>query len=354
MSSTDRTSLTKVTPPEKLTTVSPQYDLFTSFLGNAAELSNTIELWDAIPKYAVSARKQVSMRDERGRLPIYKHEFQYRPQGQQPLQMALEIQPALIEVNGTYKDFYPSGQEWLVEEVVRKIFSDQRYGQHEARTLESWVYFTLAAIQKELKARGRSRSLDEIKRSLEIMGKCNIQVTAVDRSKGRKAVYSAPIFSDLVQNGRDSYIADPKSKWAARLPALVSRAVNDVGYRQFNYGASMALPLGLPMWMHKRLSHIYTYADLMKPYNIAYSTIERDSGMLQHSKRDRNIKTVNEMWEALKEQGILMIVKERPTAAGDGDIVYEVVPTTDFISDIKAANKRQSDARRALDAPPQR
>ncbi len=37
---------------------SRQYDLFATFFGDAAELSNTIELWDAIPKYAVSARAQ--------------------------------------------------------------------------------------------------------------------------------------------------------------------------------------------------------------------------------------------------------------------------------------------------------
>jgi len=48
-----------------------QYDLFSSFLGSKPEdLSNTIELWDAFPKYAVSARMQAIQRDADGRLPV--------------------------------------------------------------------------------------------------------------------------------------------------------------------------------------------------------------------------------------------------------------------------------------------
>ena len=49
---------------------SKQFDLFTTFFGDSKHLSNTIELWDAIPKYAVSARQQNKLRDEKGALPV--------------------------------------------------------------------------------------------------------------------------------------------------------------------------------------------------------------------------------------------------------------------------------------------
>jgi hypothetical protein len=57
-----------------------QYDLFTTFFGkNKRVLSNTIELWDAIPKYAASPRQQNACRDRNGRLPVHPQEFEYRP-----------------------------------------------------------------------------------------------------------------------------------------------------------------------------------------------------------------------------------------------------------------------------------
>ena len=44
-------------PPESVDK-NKQYDLFTTFFGKEQrDLSNTIELWDAIPKYAVSPRQ---------------------------------------------------------------------------------------------------------------------------------------------------------------------------------------------------------------------------------------------------------------------------------------------------------
>src|SRR5688572_25886256 len=58
-----------------------QYDLFSKFLSNngGANLSNTIELWDAIPKYAVSARQQAIKRAGGTLPPVYEQDFQYQP-----------------------------------------------------------------------------------------------------------------------------------------------------------------------------------------------------------------------------------------------------------------------------------
>ncbi len=61
-------------PPKSL-----QYDLFTTFLGDAPELSNTIELWDATPKYAISPRAQNALRSPEGRLPVHECCFVSNP-----------------------------------------------------------------------------------------------------------------------------------------------------------------------------------------------------------------------------------------------------------------------------------
>ena len=56
----------KKTPPAPVK--SSQFDLFSSFFGDSKDLSNTIELWDTIPKYCVSQKQQNHLRDEKGNL----------------------------------------------------------------------------------------------------------------------------------------------------------------------------------------------------------------------------------------------------------------------------------------------
>ena len=76
-----------------------QYDLFSTFFGETAELSNTIELWDSIPKYAVSARAQIAMRSPDNRLPVSERRFVFssRRNGQRVESTCrVSIQPASI------------------------------------------------------------------------------------------------------------------------------------------------------------------------------------------------------------------------------------------------------------------
>ena len=161
-----------------------QYDLFSQFFGKPENLSNTIELWDAIPKYAFSARLQALMRDSAGRLPVYEHTFEHHPapKADNPtFRCTLRLQPARMAVGDRHVDCYPSADEELVEEVLRKIFADQTYGLHDAVRGESWVRFTLHMIRTELARRGRTRSIAEIKRSLDILSRTVLDVTIEGR-----------------------------------------------------------------------------------------------------------------------------------------------------------------------------
>ena len=329
-----------------------QYDLFATFFGiDKSDLSNTIELWDAIPKYAVSPRQQNARRDENGRLPVYVQEFEYRPSSRETSSATcrLMMQPASIEVEpGQFIDFYPSTDEELIEEVLKKIFSDQQYGMHSVPANESWVRFTLYMIQKELKARGRTRSIDEVKRSLEILSRAVCEIEMKGRS--RRLIYTNPILNDLARINREDYLQDPKSLWYARLPALVSKSINDLTYRQFNYSTLMSLPTALSRWFHKRLSHQYTNAHVLNPYNIKFSTIERDSGLLHHSRRSANLKAVESALNELTNRNILLNSTHEQQRQGRKitDVLYILTAHPSFVSEVKAANARQRDHRATL------
>lgn len=208
-----------------------QYDLFTTFFGDAAELSNTIELWDTIPKYAVSQRMQNRLRKD-GRLHVYEQRFVYatRKDGRRvETECFVAIQPASIKTRDGYKDYYPSVDEELIEEVIRKIFADQQCGQHNPANMESWVRFSVQMIRKELRTRGKTRNADEVKRSIEILRHAHISLYL---EGAQEPIYSAPILSDVTSVTRQKYLDDPSQTWLARLPALISKSVNELSYRQ--------------------------------------------------------------------------------------------------------------------------
>jgi hypothetical protein len=340
------------TPPAPIK--NKQFDLFSSFFGDAKDLSNTIELWDAIPKYCVSARQQLTMRDEKGNLPVHEQAFEYRPTtGKAPVAISCKvtIQPASVRnEDGTFTQHYPSTDEELIEEVLKKIFTDQQFGIHAPEKMESWVRFSLYMVREELKARGKTRSIPEIKKSLEILARSVYSVQIEGPSK--KLAYENTILSDMTRTTRADYLEDTKALWCARLPALVSQSINELTYRQFNYGTLMSLSTPVSRWMHKRLSHNYINAGLLQPYNILFSSIHRDSGLLHHAKQAVNIQTLEKALDELKEKNVLWWIKkdERKQGRAVQDILYTLQPTNDFISEIKAANARQRDALKALTA----
>lgn len=330
-----------------------QYDLFTQFFGKPENLSNTIELWDALPKYSFSARMQALMRDDAGRLPVYQRSFEYRaaPKADNPtLTCTLSLQPASILIDGKRIDCFPSADEELVEEVLKKIFTDQACGLHDSVRGESWVRFTLHMIRAELARRGRTRSIAEIKRSLEILSKTVLDVTIEGRG-AKKTLYTNPILNDLTRVTRAEWREDPKSMWTARLPALVSASINALSYRQFNYAILMDLDGPLARWLHKRLSHEYTNAHLMHPYRVLFSTIDRDSGLLHNCRPSANLKAVTRALDELVDHRVLLTyaVERRLDGSAIADVLFTLTPHMDFVADTKAANARANEARARLE-----
>jgi len=340
-------------PPTKIPR-SVQYDMFTNFLGtDTKDLSNTIELWDAIPKYAVLPRTQNNLRDEKGRLPVHEQVFQYRPtyaSDTRPKTCKVTVRPVSIKDKaGNYTDYYPSTDEELIEEVIKKIFSDQQFGSHAPDKKESWVKFSLGMIQKELKARGKSRSIDQIKQSLEILSFSVYQVEMIN-DEGDTLLYRNPILNDVTTVTRKRYLLNPSEMWCARLPAIISKSVNELSYRQFNYGRLMKLSTPLARWFLKRLSHNYINADLLGSYDILHTSVVRDTGLLNHPRMSRNIKDALAAIQELKDNDVLLSFdyEQRLKGRKIADVYYHLRPSPEFVREMKAANRRNTDDRKRL------
>ena len=337
----DKQKIVKKVPPT-IQLMSTQHDLFSQFFGERSQCSNTIELWDGVPKYFVAKQRQDKLRDEKGNLPLLKKEFKYRG-----VDCRVIIQPVVLELNdGTDKAYYPSASEEMLEDVLRKFFSERQLGFHDVTQNESWVKFSLQMIKKELAGKGKARSIAEIKKSLEILSGAVLKLYV-----NGELIYSSPILSDLTKVTRKGYLEDRSSHWVARLPALVSKSVNELSYRQYNYAKMMEFKNQASRWFIKRISHHYINAGIGSQYEFLLSSIVRDSGLFPHSRISNRIIAFEKMLKELNNAHVLNgFSKEERRGSRNAieDVHYKLYAHPEFIKEIKAANARKNTASETL------
>lgn len=343
--------------PAKRDFKNPQIDLFQSFLCNGEaehdQLSNTLDLWDSVPRYSVSRQAMNKMRTQQGFLDLLKLDFQYRG-----TPMKAVIQPARIEEDdGTTLDYYPSANEELVEDALRRIAAEQNQGYLSTDQPEhySGVVFTLHQLRRELQERGHSRSYQQIVVSLNILARSTIELRA---SNGNVQGFSVSGYlSGLRAVSRQDLKDDPEAKWVAQFHPLVTKSMESLTYRQFNYHQMMSHSTQLARWLHKQLSLKFTFASIGTKFDLHYSTVKRDSGLLEGYSRQRDaINTLESALAELKTNRVLMLIEKKSTYGARGkleDVVYSLFASREFITEAKSANKRHSMAKEKLVTPPE-
>ena len=328
-------------PPSKAIK-SIQYDLFSQFLTNDPEsVSNTVELWESIPKYFFTPAQVEKLRTPTGHADPYEQPYSYKG-----MDCTVTIQPALIkQKSGSYKAFFPSVTEELIEEALKKILADQNYGIHDPGKSETWVKFSLYMVEKELKKRWKTRSIVEIKHAIQVMSRCNITL-----SKSKKEIWNGAILQDLVTVDREEYIKDSDSLHAARLPLFISHAIDKLEYRQFNIDRLMSLNTQLSRWLYKRFVHRYKQASMIDTYHFMYSNVKAESRYLEGKAERKNRKKMIDALEKLKGQGVLMSYGAQEIKEGRKivDVKYTVTASLDFRTEQKAANAAQKKRQLAL------
>lgn len=327
------------TPPS-LPIKSIQMDLFSQFLTNdESEVSNTVDLWERIPKYFLSPQEQQRLRTTEGLAKPYTLKYVLRDHNGQVLPHKVVIQPALIEQpSGEYKAFFPTRSEEIIEEVLKKIFTEQKLGIHDPKNAESWVKFSYSMIRRELEHRSCGKTYTEIKHSLEVMSKCILTVY-----ENKKEIYTGAILQDYCSVDRKQYLDDTKALHVARLSVFISHAVNTLKFRQYNYKRLMDCKEQLSRWLLRRLINRFTYASLTSSHNFMYSTIKAESGLLRTKREVDNRLKVIAALDELKEAGAIFncIVEEKWEGRKIVDVKYTVTPTHKFSTEQKAANKRE-------------
>jgi hypothetical protein len=251
-----RTSIKSIidpkSPPDSAFT-GTQISLFQEFLCNTQDernrLSNTIEIWDSIPKYSATQQSMNLARTKEGLLPRLEKTCIHKKR-----EYRIRITPAIVDCDGVEKAFYPSANEEIVEDALRKIAAEQYQGFYEHPDQISGVVFSLNMLRKELRKRGHTRSYQEITRSLQILAGSNIEIELPDGRGFAKSNY----LPSLAVVSRKEWQEDPEARWVAHFHPLVTQSIAAVSYRQYNYHIMMSHKTQLSRWLHKILSHNYS------------------------------------------------------------------------------------------------
>lgn len=324
----------------------PQLDLFQNFLCNTDferdQLSNTIDLWDSIPRYAVSRQAMSKARTEQGFLDLLELKFNYRGTSFKAV-----IQPARIrDEAGTAQDYYPSANEELIEDALRKIAADQNHGYFDKPNCHSGVVFSLYMLRHELKKRGHARSYQEIIKSLRILSGSLIEIHS-DDGQNMEAFTRTNYLPALAAVSRRKLKDDPKAQWIAQFHPLVTQSIDALTYRQFNYHRMMAHSTQLARWLHKQLCLKFTFASLTSTFEIRYSTIKRDSALINYTRERDGVDALDKAMTELRNQSVLLNVSKQEITGSRGkieDVTYILTPAMGFVREIKAANKRYNAA----------
>lgn len=203
-----------------------QMTLFEMILPNEREFSNTVELYDFIPKYHWGKVQRINDK----LLDSLEREFECRG-----VKYKVKIRPASVEDrNGVERYYYPSKREELVEDALRKFVAE---GQGVFLDEQAGVTFSLYQLQKELKRNGHSYSKDQIKGALLICARTNMTVTG----ESGASVLVSNLFETLgLQTREDWKDQDNKSRAFVRFNSLVTKSITSRTFRQLNHEKVMS------------------------------------------------------------------------------------------------------------------
>jgi hypothetical protein len=312
--------------PEQLT-------LFEMGLPKDQRYSNTLDLYDFMPKYVWGKVRRINDKF----LDSIEREFEYRQ-----VRYKIKIRPASLEdKKGRERYCFPAKREEIVEEALRKLIVG---GQGIFLDGDLAVVFTLYQLQQELKRNGHTYSTAELKDSIRILNDTKITLL----TEGGEEIGFHPI---------DTYGfagEDGEEKTFVKFSTLVKNTIKNGRFRLYNYETVLSYRSVIARQLHKRFGHHHVTASITKPFNIKLSTLIRDFGLTRYEKLSHNIRDVELALQEMKEKEVVLFYKtEKIFDARKNnkltDAKFTLTPSIKFESEIILANKRQKDRRETVE-----
>lgn len=302
------------------------------------DYSNTIELYDFIPKYFWGKAERIQGKF----LEPLEREF-----GHHKERYRVRITPARIKDDDTTsRDYFPGKREELVEDALRKLATE---GQGFMMDGQAGVHFTLYQLIQELRRTGHIISLVQVKEALMVCVGTSIQLTD---EKGQ-AVFVSNLFEAVGLQTKEEWEGQgEKTRAYIKFNWLITESIRTQTFRQFNYEVSMSYQNIIARQLHKRMSHHYKQASLNTPYSIKLSTIIENFGLTAYEKISNNLRDVKKALNEMIEKDVVLNYQtekffDQVRQNKISDIKITLYPHQKFIDDVIAANSKQRQIARA-------
>jgi len=334
----------EATSIQKGTVKSPQLALFELLDSSESDYSNTIELYDALPKYVWSGTTGLDLKDNsvitrylKSRGTVY----------------TIKIKPAVIERQNEHGETvsvlcYAGVREEIVEEALRKIAVNGNSFESQ-NDQEVGVYFTISQLRKELARTKHTYSAQEIHEALDVMSSTLLEVST-GAGKVRDS-YRGTLLPKLATTSREDYLADGSTRCFATFHPLVTQGVKTQAFRLYDYSISMGLKSDLARYIYKRLSHYWTQASLKHPYQPKLvSFLDQSPRGLSERLKD-SARAMRTALKSLVDQNVILpdwteiMIKDESDKRVTKDIQFEIYPHDNFIKHMMKANHRASEIR---------
>jgi hypothetical protein len=292
------------------------------------EYSNTIELYDAIPKYVWNQRKENT---DLSNAIIIRH---CNLRGKRFL---IKIKPAIIEKKFNTVLIYPGQREEILEDVLRKLAVE---GKGKIIDGKAGVVFTLYELQKELIRIGHGYNLNEIKEAIQVCQGANLECISND-----KKVLISSSFFPVISLTTKKFLRKNKSKGICYIQfnPLVNNAINNLSFRQYNYTMGMQIRSPLARYMYKRMSHYWIQAHKLSPYTPSLISFLNCSPRELSMRISENIRAMKNALDILIQKKIISSYKSNKKKYGRKiiDIKYTIIPHENFVKQIIRSNEKK-------------
>ena len=322
-------------PVEELKTSPDQLSLFQDAFSPGT--SNTIELYDAMPKIFASPKEMAARRKKNGGqfLDTLTRSFKHRQ-----VEYVLTIRPARLPTkNGDEREFYPTKREDLIEQTLRQMATNPTNGIYLGGDLA--VQFSMSDLRRELERTGHGMTYENVMQGLQV----NNRTTTSLATKEGDNVISSTIFPTLMHASREQWEKNPvDTKCYVKFHPLVTLSVEEFTNRHMNYDAQMRLKRTLSHYLYRRISHLYRQADFHKPYSIRLSTLVYDSKLLNSTYPSDNLKQVRLTLQEFQDTGAILGWDEEITRGANNriaDVKFVLCPSPQLKEDAINANHQQ-------------
>lgn len=290
--------------------------------------TNCQALYDLAPRFI----HRVERKDGSAFLSIIKKEFIFNGE-----LYSVTVTPArIVGSDGKERDELPGEREQLVEDVIRRLAVDKMM----VASDQIEIPYTIYSIRKELQRYGHTFSHMEIKESLIILNKSNIEITKVvaDGERKVKPVLSASAFPVL----KFADTSDGEHFGCVQLNPLLVQSIKSLAFEQLNYEWMMSIKGPLARWIFKYISLLLSDRnEEASSIRLHASEIAKSFGHIRARLR-ATLSEVDKAIERLQEFEVIKDFDKRDIYEGKKkvDIVYDLHFSPQFIADRHKARKR--------------